>query len=745
METSFQDLNQTQKSFLKFQRLFSHLLNLGTDFKENLSLLVRSCGEILEADACMYNRLEGEMISTVNGWKLPANFKKIDKAEGHLCYDVIKKTSPDQPLIVKDLTHSHYYKTDPNVKKFCLKTYIGFPVKYAGRISGSLCVVYKKDLDFTLEDIQILRLTATFIGIEEERKNLNEQLYKRIQFEELIGRLASKFINLSYEQIDTMINSALKEIGEFCGVDRSYIFLAYDRGRKVRNTHEWCAEGIEPSIDKLKELKVKDFEWFAQKMRDKEIVYVSHCNLLPKEAESLRRLLSSQKVISILCVPLIYAGEVIGFLGFDAVKKPKEWQDKDITILKLAGEIFASSIMQKKIQQKLMRTNMKLKEFCLKDPLTGLYNQRYYEEVIEREFQRARRQTLPLSILMLDLDYFKSINELYGFRFGDLILVQLASKINKLVRKYDIVIRYSGEEFIIIASGIDREQAISLAQRILEKINVYNFGNHREKIKIKLSIAVVSYPDDPIIKSREMVEWAEKLLLKAKEKGGNIVISSLDLKETKPPYLKRKRLFREIDKLRSHIERLVYKANQSIMESIYAFAKTIEAKDQYTGEHVEKTVYYAVEIARRLRLASKEIEYIRQAAILHDLGKVGISEKILLKKERLTPLEFREIKNHPRIGAEILRPVHFFHPVIPIVLSHHERWDGRGYPNGLKKEEIPLGARILAVADAFQALISKRPYRKAYSLGEAIEIIKKGKATQFDPDVVDTFLEIFKE
>jgi len=727
-----------------FQRLLSVILELDDDFKKNISLLVSLCGEILRADACMYNRLEGEMLSTISGWKLPSHFKNIDKAKGHLCYDVIKKTGIDEALIVKNLSRTPYYKTDPNVKIYGLKTYVGVPVYYGGKINGSLCMVYKKDVDLSPEDIQMMKLIANFIGIEENHRNLSEQIHKRIQFEELVSRLASRFINLSYEQIDNTINEALREIGEFCGVDRSYIFMVYNHGSKARNTHEWCAKGIKPSIDELKEVKAKDFAWFAQKIRNKEVVYVAHRNLLPKEAEPLRKLLTAHKVLSLICVPMVYEGEVIGFLGFDAVRKPKEWSPTDIATLKLAAEIFASCLMQKKIQRKLIRTNMKLREFSLKDPLTGLYNQRYFEEVMERELMRAKRQATSLSILMLDLDYFKSINELYGFRFGDLILVQLVKKIKTLVRKYDIVIRYSGEEFIIIAPGIDRSGATILAERIFENISACNFGNRREKIKIKFSIAVVSYPEDGVIKVDDMVELAEKLLLRAKEKGGNAIVSCLDIQKEakKPPILIKRSSLQEINKLKDQIERAVKKTNQSLMESIYAFAKTIEAKDQYTGEHVEKTVYYAVEIARRFSLPAQEIEFIRQAAILHDLGKVGISEKILIKKGKLSPSEFKQIKQHPRIAAEILRAVHFFHPVIPIILSHHERWDGRGYPYGLKGEEIPLGARILAIADVFQALISDRPYRKAYPFSEAVKIIKNGRASYFDPRVVDAFLEL---
>jgi len=194
--------------------------------------------------------------------------------------------------------------------------------------------------------------------------------------------------------------------------------------------------------------------------------------------------------------------------------------------------------------------------------------------------------------------------------------------------------------------------------------------------------------------------------------------------------------------LQEKIQRLTKRANQSLIESIYAFAKTIKLKDQYTGEHVENTIFFATEIARKLGLPKKKVEHIRQAARLHDLGKIGISDRILLKKSKLTKSEFDEIKGHTQIGADILRPLHFFHDIIPAILHHHERWDGEGYPHGLSQEEIPIGARIVALADVYQALISDRPYREAFSKTRAIKLIRQGSGTQFDPKIVDTFLSL---
>jgi diguanylate cyclase (GGDEF)-like protein/PAS domain S-box-containing protein len=412
---------------------------------------------------------------------------------------------------------------------------------------------------------------------------------------------------------------------------------------------------------------------------------------------------------------------------------------RDITEKKLAGE------KVKKLNEELLKANRLFKRLALRDSHTGLSNHRHFEEIIEAEFFRAKRYNHALSVIMLDIDYFKSINDVYGHQFGDLILKQLARQLKRLVRKYDIVCRLGGEEFVIISPATNRADALNLAHRILDHISLYDFGDKDHSVKLKLSLAVTSYPDDKVNKGRELINRADQILGKVKEFGGNNVYSSLDLKSMKDTLKPKKDKSADIKQLRAKIDRLTKKANQGLSEAIFAFAKTLELKDHYTGEHVEKTVHYATEVARALDLPQEETERIRQAAILHDLGKIGISERILLKKGKLTKKEFEEIKKHPQIGVDIIRPIQSLQSVVPLIFYHHERWDGKGYASRLKGEDIPVGARIIAVSDVYEALTSDRPYRKAYSEDEAKKIIKDGSGTQFDPKIVETFLKVLEE
>lgn len=395
------------------------------------------------------------------------------------------------------------------------------------------------------------------------------------------------------------------------------------------------------------------------------------------------------------------------------------------------------------LSNKILSVNKKLKQLSLRDSQTGLYNHRYFIETINLEFARARREQRSLSLLMIDIDYFKSINDVYGHSFGDLVLKQLSTLLKHGLRHYNPVIRFGGEEFIIIASGLDRLSAVDLGQRLLDKVNDTSFGNKKQKVKLKLSVAVVSYPEERMSKATDFLEKADHILLKAKEFGGNRVYSSLDIS----PYQKEKTNKKgpTLKYLKEKMDRLNKRANQSLIEAIFAFARTIELKDHYTGEHVEETVNFATDIAKALKLPKDEILLIKQASILHDLGKIGISEKILLKPSKLTTKEFTEIKKHPLIAADIIRPIQLLHGLLPFIVHHHERWDGKGYPSALKGEEIPIGARIIALADVYQALTSNRPYRKAFKKSAAIQIIKKEAGSHFDPQIVSVFLNVLKK
>ena len=393
--------------------------------------------------------------------------------------------------------------------------------------------------------------------------------------------------------------------------------------------------------------------------------------------------------------------------------------------------------------QKFSLYNAKLlnrfREISLKDPLTGLYNYRYLRERLSSEYRRAKRYALPISIMMLDIDYFKSINDAYGHYYGDIILKEFAQFLSDSARVNDVVIRYGGEEFLIILSDTDRAGAVMFGERLLEILKIYIFDPEKGKIKLKVSIGISSFPENGIDSESEFIESVDQALREAKERGGNMFFVYGGVTKKNMSGLSTGNERRRIEELKSKLSKMRKRVTQSLLESIYAFAKAVENKDWYTAEHIESMVSLVSEIGKKMKLSEIEIESLKHAAVLHDLGKIGISDKILHKKGKLTKKEFEVIKKHPQVGAEIIKSINFLDSVVPLVSHHHERFDGLGYSSGMKGEAIPLGARIISVADTFQALTSNRPYRKAYSRKEAMRVIKEKSGTQFDPNVVKVF------
>lgn len=389
----------------------------------------------------------------------------------------------------------------------------------------------------------------------------------------------------------------------------------------------------------------------------------------------------------------------------------------------------------------------RLRELTLRDPQTWVYNYRYLMERLPAEIELCRRHSLPLSVLLIDIDYFKSINDAYGHQAGDVLLVEFANFIKGFLRKSDIFTRYGGEEFIIVMPQTDKKDAFQVAERITARVGANTFKVSNHSIKIKISIGISEFSSsltDGLDTAKLLLDAADKAVQRSKESGGNKVTvfsplyKDIQKKTGKVDYKE------EVELLKRKLVKLSQRVDQAVLESMYAFSKSLEARDYYTAEHADRMITIAVSIGKEMGLDKNALENLEKAAVLHDIGKIGISDTILRKKGKLTPEEYKIIQAHPQIGAEIIRAVHFLKEVVPTVLHHHERYDGAGYPSGLRDGEIPLSARIIAIADAYQALISDRPYRKAYSKEAALKILKDEAGTHFDRPIVGALVKVEK-
>jgi len=417
-----------------------------------------------------------------------------------------------------------------------------------------------------------------------------------------------------------------------------------------------------------------------------------------------------------LLYPLKSRDKLIGILALGEKESGGPYSHEDIelvaSIANQAGIIIENAHL---FTQAQVRANT--------DELTGLYNHRHFHERLEQEIARGSRFGTTFSLIMLDIDVFKSYNDIYGHLAGDQVLRKIGHYIGSSIRSIDLAFRYGGEEFGIILPEARLDDAYKVAERIRKTIESKTSSR---AMPITASLGVANWPNDGVMKE-EIIGRADAALYHAKQTGRNRTCLSSDILKPETPLIG------------TELE-----AQPRALSIIYALAATVDAKDSYTYGHSRKVSEYAVAMSEALKLSQDRMRTIRAAGLLHDIGKVGVPDSILNKKVPLVDEEWKPIKAHPELGVEILRHVIDLVNCLPAIMHHHERYDGRGYPTGLKGDKIPEEARILAIADAYDAMISPRPYRERLSSEKAINELRRCAGTQFDPELVDIFCSIIQ-
>jgi diguanylate cyclase (GGDEF)-like protein/putative nucleotidyltransferase with HDIG domain len=387
------------------------------------------------------------------------------------------------------------------------------------------------------------------------------------------------------------------------------------------------------------------------------------------------------------------------------------WQRSPFLSVVLVGPLLAIQLYQRAIVRALRAMRL-----ALTDPLTGLGNHRHFHERLERELQHANERRLPLTLCFIDVDDFKRINDRFGHPAGDRVLSQLAARLRQTGEAF----RLGGDEFALLLPGYGESAALTAASSVVERISAMEL----EQVGSVTVSAGVAISPQHAAERDELIRLADSALYWAKEYGKNRV------RAYRPDVIE----LAELKRLASGPDRAArFRAAASL-------ARAVDARDVYTGSHSQRVAELAARTARRLGLPDEEVELTRLAGSLHDLGKLAIPEEILRKPGPLTEPERIVLERHPQIGFRMLESLGV-DPVADWVLHHHERWDGSGYPDSLPGEQIPLGARIIFVADAYDAMISERVYRRRVSPQEAIAELDRCAGTQFDANVVNALAE----
>ena len=545
--------------------------------------------------------------------------------------------------------------------------------------------------------------------------------YKTI-VEEIINLQIKDDINNYYSEIYTLINKHIDS--EFLAVG------IYKEKSKCINLH------LEDKLGNFYSSKIflKDSDNpIKQAFTEKRIIFKNNVDFLK---------IAYFKNQSVAIVPMISVNKCVGVMIFED-KNARQNIELYTLISNYSGLVSHN--------YELIETS---EEYVNTDNLTLLYNHRGFQEILSNEISRAEINKYSISVLMIDICNITKINRELGHAKGDEVIKLVADNVRRNLREGDIAARYGGDELAIILQKTDTNQAKYIAEYLTYSLSCFFIDDIGP---VKVSVGISTYPQSADDKEKLLV-LAEQAMYISKAKGYkdgmSAIISSSDFNFWDDVALKS--YAEVIGKRHSQLglnfeEELIEKFNSDhalisenkIFEIASTLAGAIDAKDPYTKDHSTSVSRFSEALARAINLPETEVERIKLGALLHDVGKIGIPETILKKDGPLSDDEWKIMKQHPSIGAEkVLMPNPALRDLIPIVKYHHERIDGKGYPEGLKSEDIPLAARVVAIADTYHALISDRPYRKGMDIEKALSILEDGAGSQWDADLVRKFISI---
>lgn len=526
------------------------------------------------------------------------------------------------------------------------------------------------------------------------RIKTEEALDKRLAFEKLLSGVSANFINMTADQFDERINYALEAVGRHFKVDRCYIYRFSDNTQTYSCSHLWSIGGIETYLEKNQNFPVQLTPWWYAELKSGRPVNITDVTKMPDEFALDRADFLAEDNKSIFNLPLFWEGEVFGCFGFDTVITYRAWPEDQVDLLRVVAELIAGAI-------KRYDADRQIQMLSFNDQLTGLYNRRYFE----KEIIRLDRSTEhPIAVISADLDGLKLINDTIGHAEGDRYLKAGADLLKSAIRSSDTLARVGGDEFALLLPRTTRLVAEALLDRVSKKVEVYNLAHKSLPLSISLGLGLCESADSTL---EEAFRVADNSMYSHKLQQGKQARS---------------------------------KIISSLLVSLFERGNLDEGDREQVRE-------LAVRLGRASNLEAGRIAELDLLARVYDLGKVSLPDRVLhgnlrSKEDELTEAEREIISRHPEKGYRIATASPELAAIADLILKHHENFDGSGYPLGLKGEEIPLENRILSIVIAYSAMTNLRPYAQTFTHEEALGELQRCSGSQFDPVLVETFLQI---
>lgn len=448
-----------------------------------------------------------------------------------------------------------------------------------------------------------------------------------------------------------------------------------------------------------------------------------YLSLWETEKELFRRL-------NIDCVAAMRDGrEIVGLVLLSAKERGRDFNAAEIGFLETVCSIASIAMKNAALYEQMFRE-------ARVDSLTGVYNYRFFVEKLDEQFRLYGRECLTL--LYIDVDDFKLYNQLYGVGEGDAALCRIGEVISRAVGESGTVFRTSGKVFAVLLPLQDTQRGRTLAKEIEDRVAEINLAQDRRRFKpLSVSVGICSAPY-AASSAKELMDNADLAAYNAKQGGKDQIVVFRGASDLVPQHLAER-----TDAIVDRIERGDGEY-RTALSMISALTAAIDAKDHYTYAHSKNVARYAANLAVAAGLNDDQVRTIYAAGLLHDIGKISVPETILKKTGKLSDEEYQIMKEHVNSSIEMIRHLPEMDYLVPAVLGHHERWDGKGYPRGIAGEEIPVSARCLAIADVFDAMTTDRPYRKGLPLEYAVQEIENGAGTQLDPQLARTFARLLR-